>query len=393
MALLERLGQLGAEFDTIWQSQPKCANFADCAYEFLSTLELPPFSWKEVEGYALRVGNHSDFGDLNILAYQNDHFVIEVLVWESSSPDIHSHSFSGAFRVLLGGSVHASYAIKKVKWSSPGLVLGEVVLKDLSVLRVGDAHVIKPGLEFLHGLYHWHAPSITIVLRTKKDDDHTHQFVLPKPEISLQVIGTGRQVANDGPLHAFRNLIAFRPWIEVERALIEALDELPIWRIWSIFSEVGQRFSPLTRKKVLAALPAPLREMPPTKKHSSILRDARPLLTTDRSRMVAGMLLFAPSRTVLLEAITREFPDEDPITWLSDATSEMFDLLLSDPLATKVSRYIVPDILNGYKIEQVLISLHQSFVATWIEENEQYIRAIYKIILAEVYRFVRTPVF
>jgi len=381
--LLETLAQLGKQFESEWRTQ-KEHSFADCAYQFLSAVELPPFCWDEVERFALRTGNHSDFGDLNIHAYQGETFGIEVLVWGSSSPDLHSHAFSGAFRVLAGGSVHASHAVARVHWSSPQLVLGEVELRDLSVLRAGDTHRIEPGLGFVHGLYHWHEPSVTVVLRTKQDREHPFQFGFSAPRGRLQVLTTGREVSTDPQLRAFRRLISLRPWAEVERVLIEALDELPPWRIWAIYCEQATRLGPEAREAVIAALPEPLRERPPIAMGRSVLREARGLLRTDRSRIAAGLILLAPGRGDLIDALSRAFPQEDPAAWFSAAAAEMCRLLLSDDDEGGLSEIVARTVLAGHPVEQALATLREVYTEDSIAEYEPQVRALHKIVSTEI---------
>ena len=51
----------------------------------------------------------TDFSDLPLVFYRCDAFHVEMLIWTGSSTTIHQHSFSGAFRVFAGSSLHSEY--------------------------------------------------------------------------------------------------------------------------------------------------------------------------------------------------------------------------------------------------------------------------------------------
>lgn len=385
--LLATLKELGAELETTWARVRHQETFTSMAYRILASASLPPFSWHEVERYAIRTGNHSEFGDLNLMAYRSEEFWVEVLVWGSGSPDIHSHSFSGAFRVVAGGSVHAAYSVDRVHWSSPRLVVGEIAFRGLSVLRVGDTYPIEPGIGFLHGLYHWHHPSVTVVVRTKRDADHPYQFGLSNPIASPQILTAGAEIAADPQLRGFRSLARLRPWPEVERVLLAAIDELPTWRLWAVYVEFGSRLGVATRQAVLEALPVVLVETQTAIRPRSLLRQARSLLRTDAARIAAGMSLLAPSRAHLLVALEQAFPGEDPAAVFTRGAVDLFGALMSGEDGECLAEVLVRDVLAGRGLEDSLGTLREAFADDSIADHEQHIRACRDVVVSHLGRF------
>lgn len=386
--LIDELNRLGVVFESTWENNRNKYSFSKYAYEFLSNALLPPLDWEELQKYSLAQGNHSLFGDLNIYAFKNEEFVIEILVWDSSSPDIHSHSFSGAFRVVKGGSVHASYTVNDIQWSDQHLVLGRIENTDIKILKENDTHPIISGIKFLHGLYHWQSPSVTVVIRTIQDKESPHQFCVSKIAKSGQVIGTGNEVLNDKQLRAFRNLIQLRPWESVEKSLLDTLHEIPVWKVWHIYSENKDKFSSCAQKEILKILPEPIRRIPRTKPNNSILRKARPLLVTDNSRIVAGLILLSPNRATLINALENAFPQKDPNRWFQDALVEMFQLIFADLDADEIINTITINLLQNRKLNDISMKLRSQNLEEEFIKLEPKINALHSIISSEMKKFL-----
>ncbi|WP_156807873.1 cupin domain-containing protein [Henriciella marina] len=382
--LLNSLVSLGQEFDGLWKSVSRDTIFSNAAHAFLSNARIPKFRWDEIERLSIRNGNYSHFGDLNFNVFQTDDFRLEVLVWGSSSPDIHSHGFSGAFRVLTGGSVHAVYEVENERQAWSNLAVGKIRLSDLSILEPGDTHQIVPGLDFVHGLYHWGFPSVTIVLRTIMDSDLNHQFVCPDPSADRAVFFSGRGFTNDGQLRAFRSLVALRPWAEIERVFTEALEDLEVWQVWSIYSEFSEKFGERASKAIRSALPYPLSNLSPPQSRRSLLRTARALLNTDRARIAAGLLMFAPSLSRIIEVVKSTIPTECPSTWFENAAIEAFQSILADIDQDGLASWIVPDVLNQRDVHHTVATLARSFGREWDASREHTAKAIYNIVANEV---------
>ncbi|MCJ8271511.1 MAG: hypothetical protein MJK04_19195, partial [Psychrosphaera sp.] len=69
---------------------------------------------------------NSKFSDLNLTAYANDKFFIELLFWLDGTTTIHQHAFSGAFTVIEGTSIHSDYSFVTQRCINRSLLLGDV---------------------------------------------------------------------------------------------------------------------------------------------------------------------------------------------------------------------------------------------------------------------------
>src|SRR6266700_5917621 len=94
----------------------------------------------------------ANFGNPPITLYVGPRFFIDAYYWLDSTTSIHQHSFSGAFQVLLGSSVHARYNFEK----------------ELEI----NSH------------FHLDRPSVTITIRSYKAPSDAVQFSYLKPYLA-----------------------------------------------------------------------------------------------------------------------------------------------------------------------------------------------------------------
>jgi hypothetical protein len=346
MTLFQSLRDFGSEFEAIWKSE-KSRAFTECAHEYLSSLDLPSLNWSEITLEGVRQGNHSNFGDLNLHAYRGDDFCIEVLVWGTSSPDLHSHGFAGAFRVIEGGSVHAVHTAEVAAQSWPKIAIAEVKFEGVSILGVGDCLPIRSGPVFLHSLYHCSAPSVTVVLRTYTDSVHTDQYTFLGETNSTQVLISGRDHANDGVLKAIRYLKQSQPWQDVESALLERFADFPVWRQWCLYCEYYEHFTIKARETIAAKLPDELKSMSTSVRRQSLFENARPLLRSDKARTAAGLIMLAPCKSSLEECVEQAGGLTASSNWFEEAATSAFQDLFADDVEQNQLRACVRKALEG----------------------------------------------
>ena len=128
------------------------------------------------------------FGQPPITLYRGERFVIDALFWIDASLAIHQHAFSGAFHVLHGSSLHATYGFKETLRLSKTMQLGELTLEHAEHLGRGDTRPIRSGRGLIHSLFHLARPSATIVVRTVRDADASPQYEYRVP--CLAMVGT-----------------------------------------------------------------------------------------------------------------------------------------------------------------------------------------------------------
>ncbi len=126
----------------------------------------------------------ANFGNPPITLYVGPRFFIDAYYWLDSTTSIHQHSFSGAFQVLLGSSVHARYNFEKELEINPHFLTGRISLSEVSLLEKGDIREIVSGPRFIHSLFHLDRPSVTITIRSYKAPSDAVQFSYLKPYLA-----------------------------------------------------------------------------------------------------------------------------------------------------------------------------------------------------------------
>ena len=167
--------------------------------DFNNSLSLEEFedeigSWLIDNNIPKQLNVYDGFGQPPVTIFNNDKFVIDLYFWIDIDTSIHSHSFSGAFKVLYGRSLHEVYKIKPKKMFSLDIMESDIELCDLQVLEPGDGREIRKGNSFNHRLIHLDKPTITLCIRTINDINpmQWHHFSnglsVIKKEISQEIL-------------------------------------------------------------------------------------------------------------------------------------------------------------------------------------------------------------
>src|SRR6266478_4907764 len=125
------------------------------------------------------------FGNPPITIFVGPRFYIDAYYWLDGTTSIHQHSFSGAFQVLLGGSVHSRYSFREDKIINEHFSAGELTLEEVQLLKLKDVRTIRAGRNFIHSLFHLDRPSATITIRTEHTPSAALQYDYRKPHFAL----------------------------------------------------------------------------------------------------------------------------------------------------------------------------------------------------------------
>ncbi len=183
------LGQTVAER---WQA----LNFDPAAFPSLARLALeerPPSAHVELAELlheflsedAQPTQSQSGFGQPELIAFEHPRFYIQLLFWLDGTTDIHQHTFSGAFHVMEGSSIHSQFAFLEPEPVSAHLQLGRLERLETQLLEKGETVEIVSGKEFVHALFHLETPSITVVVRTHTDPGSGPQFTYLPPHLAV----------------------------------------------------------------------------------------------------------------------------------------------------------------------------------------------------------------
>ncbi len=187
---MEIFQKLGTKVENLWRDKNYDeAAFPAIAGEVLRKANLPEkvSAWEVIEWTLNQTvlpeqrDLHGKFGDPPITLYNSPRFHIDVYFWLEGTTAIHQHGFCGAFQVLLGSSLHSWYDFDLQEKINTFTEIGNINLKTVNLLTVGDVLEIAAGREYIHGLFHLDQPSATIVVRTTNIPLHLPQFSYHKP--------------------------------------------------------------------------------------------------------------------------------------------------------------------------------------------------------------------
>jgi hypothetical protein len=191
---MEVFQTLGAQIENLWRDKNYDESlFPPVAGKALREANLPEkvSGWEVIEWTMNQTylpdqrDLHASFGDPPITLYNSPRFHIDVYFWLEGTTAVHQHSFCGAFQVLMGSSIHSWYEFDLQEKINTFTEIGNINLKTVDLLRVGDVLEIAAGREYIHGLFHLDQPSATIVVRTHSSPLHLPQFSYHKPYLAV----------------------------------------------------------------------------------------------------------------------------------------------------------------------------------------------------------------
>ena len=127
---------------------------------------------------------NASFGDPPITVYSGARFYIDVYFWFTGTTATHQHSFSGAFQVFAGSSIHSWYEFFQDDYVNVFMRFGRIDLKLCELLEVGNVQEILAGKDYIHSLFHLDDPSVTIVIRTRNSPMFLPQYSYHKPHLA-----------------------------------------------------------------------------------------------------------------------------------------------------------------------------------------------------------------
>lgn len=125
------------------------------------------------------------FGEPAIRLFDDGRFFIQVLFWFDSTTSIHQHSFSGAFEVLAGSSIHSRYDFELGERLNEHLQLGTLTLREIELLEQGAVRSISTGRNFIHSLFHLDHPSVSFLVRTHNDVESGPLYTYARPGVAF----------------------------------------------------------------------------------------------------------------------------------------------------------------------------------------------------------------
>jgi hypothetical protein len=270
----------------------------------------------------------ASFSEPPLTLFVHPRFYIEALHWSAGTPGIHHHSFSGAFSVLAGSSLHSRYTFVSECRINERLSLGWLRLSDCHVLPTGAVEPIVPGASLIHSTFHLDSPSITLVVRTYRDVEHGVQHSYYRPHLAIDPFFKDPLLIRR--LQVLRHLEAIgSPDFELRTR--QCLVNSDLYGVYKLLEHLrfSRRGAPylgemceLLRAKHGSHVDQ-LRDTVDERHRESIVRRYRETVTDPEQRFLVGLLLALPTREPIATAIATRHPGEDPWHWMIRTLCEM----------------------------------------------------------------------
>ena len=336
---MEPFQQLGKSLKTRWLEKKLSLDvFPELAYDALLEFHAHEhveaadiLRWTlQTDPLPLQADLKAAFGQPPVTLYLDDVFSITALFWLDGTTEIHQHSFSGAFLVLTGSSVHSYYSFDLKEAINERLQLGGLAWEQSELLSPGDVRKIQSGRCFIHALFHLARPSVSVVVRTHQDRSSGLQYSYQRPGVAYDPFKP--------PPTLIRRLQCARVLLETEAPdaaaalgeLIANSDPYTAWKVLMLVddSAYGRRISSQICEvgskrhgRLMDALTAAVEEA----RHQKRLVLRRRILHDAEHRFFLALLMNVPSRDRILDLIRQRFPDRDPVDsiigWIRDLSS------------------------------------------------------------------------
>lgn len=307
----------------------------------------------------------SNFGNFALTVAARDDFHIDALVWTDSTTSIHQHSFSGAFHVLHGSSLHTLWSFQESTRWSDRLKSGKLTVGATEWLPTGSTLPILSGKEGIHSLFHLESPTITIVVRTPTSAETSPQLTYERSGLAYD---PHFEVAR---VEKVRQLLCLLWGCDHPQRLAlseTALSGVDAHSAARIISSIRAQTPPGTQACLIdmlaardAELAALLRETVSSRERDRVFIQLRKQTRSPRHRMLLALLLNLPDRASI-DAVIRQIGNgEDPEDWLWNTVRSMCDTpgrenelksVLGFSL-NEVSEPILKMLLRGHSVEEV----------------------------------------
>jgi len=281
-----------------------------------------------------------NFSNFPLTVYQHRDFYIELLTWTQGTTTIHQHSFSGAFRVLQGASIHSKYQFNQEQAITEDLLRGRIDHIESEYLSVDDIREIRPGKSGLtHRLFHLEKPSVTLVARTYGNETFLPQYRILEPCFAYNDL----KYQNDSLVTMLKKLIHVTNTLDhcqaadILTAQVSKLDFprlLAVYLgVYKLFTEEAElpRFYEAARNRH-GRLADDLIALTKNYNRLNRLLKSRNATEDPELRFFLALLLNLPDRKSLVALVRQRYPNQNPkelcADWLVKLSSQKENLSL-----------------------------------------------------------------
>lgn len=272
----------------------------------------------------------SELARPHIPVYYSSRLNISALFWLDGTTNIHHHTFSGAFYVLAGSSIHSRYSFESHRRLSSRLHTGRIALESVELLRQGDARPIHSGTQLVHTVFHLEHPSVSIVVRSHRDPGSEPFLRYFPPGLAIdpfykqkhtvrmvQCLDFYRETAPQDYRPFLERIVAGPDFHQAVTVLFAVFDrEAADWRSLEELVAVCR-----ARHGELADV---LGEALLDRRRQSRIIGRRDMIKAPPHRFFLALLLNVPTRAEILALTRKAFPDSDPVEtivrWAAELT-------------------------------------------------------------------------
>jgi hypothetical protein len=329
----------------------------------------------------------SRFGDPAHTVFAHERFFIDVLFWVDGTTAIHEHSFSGAFHVLAGSSIHASYRFEEERRYSEALATGKLALESIERLTRGETRPILSGRRMIHALFHLERPSVSVVLRTHHDAGAGYQFAYDRAGFGSASFFEPVRLIKQRQTLTLVSKIAPNDFQDRARAAIRNADSFTAVRLMEHVAELLNSYG---RAKELFESILPAHEDLVRRfivrcedriREANIVR-RRALIKAPEHRFFLAVLLNAPTRTSAFEVIARAYPERRPVDcvvqWIEELAKIPSETGEANPMGIAIDETaldVLRLLLEGATDAEVLVRLCETYDdATVLAQKDDVLR-------------------
>jgi hypothetical protein len=346
---MEEFEKLGALVESRWKAENYSEQlFPEIAAQALVESDLPARvdPWEIIRWVhtAISLPEQQDvegrFGNPPITMFTGARFYIDVYYWLDGTTAIHQHSFTGAFQVLLGSSIHSRYSFREDKIINEHLSVGQLSLEEVQLLTFKDVRTIRPARDFIHSLFHLDRPSATITIRTEHTPSAAVQYFYLKPNFALDPFFKNPVLTKKlqtiplllGMKHKHADamigdLVCSSDFHTAYMVLAETFQQLQSNEMDSLFglSTGKDRFKGILQRCKTTHGDLTDLILPALEEHErqTNIIQRRGTITTEAHRFFLALLLNVASRQKILDLVKQRYPEQDPVETVLDWVEEL----------------------------------------------------------------------
>jgi hypothetical protein len=352
----------------------------DPPLESVTSAEIVDWMFDPIHPVPQPPWNTAAIGQPSLVLHSTTRFMIEALFWFDATTSIHQHAFSGAFTVLYGSSVHSQWRFTEHRRLSGGLRTGELALDAVEVLHAGQVRTIRAGGQYIHQLFHLDMPSVSIVVRTRREEEHSPQFVYFLPGLALDpqtddVLLPRRLALLDGMLRA--------PMGDAVRAAGKLLVQGDMRTVYRVLQHMARRDLDPANLELLRGIARErhgdivdlfVQAIEVDRRESYVIA-CRQRFLQPRHRFLLALLLLLPERTVIDALLAAEYPDETPADFIMACAREMSGLDTIGIVLDDLNSLLLRCLLEGLDEDETLVRLTAEYDADDVEQQRDAVLA------------------